>query len=141
MAGFDPMIQRVCLALACALTLVTLWQAPQHPQLVSLSDPVALAAANQVQLTLKIADEDSGLQVQAKRKVTTGQSALEALEATVPVKSKNYPGIGLRILGLCNVEPARGKYWALFVDGKYAETGIADLKIEKEIVIEWKTQK
>jgi hypothetical protein len=99
------------------------------------------AADTKVEAQLSITDEDSGLSVVVKRQVAVGTTGLDFMKATVAMEVKSYPGLGVRVLKLCDVAPARGKYWALFVDGKYSESGIAEVTMEKDTRIEWKTQK
>ena len=38
-------------------------------------------------------------------------------------------------------KPEGADYWALYADGNYAEKGINDYKIEKDILFEWKLEK
>ncbi|HTN77897.1 MAG TPA: hypothetical protein VL096_21715 [Pirellulaceae bacterium] len=93
-----------------------------------------------VQVELKITDEDSGLTAHIKCKVPAGTSGLEAVQRLVPLKVREYPGLGPRVLKICDVEPKRGKYWGLSVDGKVSEVGIASVKVENDILIEWNTK-
>ena len=117
-----------------SLLIVGAWCAP-------LRSAALAAEPALVQVQISITDEDSGLSVKATRQVKTGTSGLDAMKATVALEVKSYPGLGVRVLKICDVAPVRGKYWALFVDGKYADAGIADLAIGKATQIEWKTQK
>ena len=117
-----------------ALALLAL----QHGGLVVPSADAA--EGKSASFELRITDEDSGLNATIKRQVVIGTSAFEALKASVTVEVKEYPGLGVRVLKLCDVQPVRGKHWGLYVDGKKSEVGIAGIKIEKDILIEWKTQ-
>ena len=103
--------------------------------------PCASALDNKlVTFELKITDDDSGLTVSLKRQLPSGTNAYSALQASVPVQVKEYAGLGVRVLKICDVAPVRGKHWGLYVDGKKSETGIAGITIDKDILIEWKTQ-
>jgi hypothetical protein len=108
--------------------------------LVAAGESRLFAQEKLARAQISIKDEDSGMSVEIDRKFSVGTTGLDAMKATVVVESKSYPGLGVRVLKICGVAPARGKYWALFVDGKYSELGIADVKLDKDVRIEWKTQ-
>lgn len=79
--------------------------------------------------------------VEAKKKISAGFNAFDVLRGTVFVKYKTFPKLGPMVTSLCGVEAPDGVFWTLYVNGKFSEVGIGDLKLENDTTIEWKTQK
>lgn len=52
--------------------------------------------------------------------------------------AKEYPGIGYFIEEINGVKNAGGKYWTLYVNGKYAPVGASDYKLLEGNRAEWK---
>jgi hypothetical protein len=94
----------------------------------------------QVQLKITIEDSDSGLLVNISRRVPEGTTALDAMRATVAIETKDFKDLGQFVTSLCGVEPAKGKFWSPDVDGKRSPVGIAQIKIEKDMRLDWKTR-
>jgi hypothetical protein len=128
------------LAIAVVGTLV--WCLPaDEPKPAETPKALTLRAdAKQVQLEITIADDDSGLSVQVKRRVPEGTTALDAMRATVAMQTKDFKELGQFVTSLCGVEPAKGKFWSPDVDGKRSPVGVAQIKIEKDTRLDWKTR-
>ena len=77
--------------------------------------------------------------VEKSFEVKKGSNAFEAMKENIEVGFENY-AIGPFIQSIEGVAAPEGYYFALYVNGSYAEKGIADYTIEENIIIEWKTQ-
>lgn len=117
-------------ALACGYLL-----GPDH----STADEPA-ASQPSVLLEVKILDTASGLELQAQKRVPAGSSLLEALDGLVKVGTKEYPGVGSIVTDLCGVEPPANHFWALYVDGQFADRGASQIELDRDLRIEWRTQ-
>jgi hypothetical protein len=128
------------LVLAAVGTLVW-WLPAEEPAKDAGPKPVVLRAdGKQVQLEITIEDADSGLSVKASRKVPEGTTALDAMRATVAIQTKDFQDLGQFVTSLCGVEPGKGKFWSPDVDGKRSPVGVAQIKIEKDTRLDWKTR-
>lgn len=124
--------------LAVALGAAAVWWLPggESPQ-TRAESPQLASDGQQVTLELSIEDADSGLSLEATRKVPQGTTALEAMRATVALETKEYEGLGLFVTRLCGVAPAKGKFWSPEVDGEKSTVGIARIKLEKDTRLRW----
>jgi hypothetical protein len=128
------------LALA-AVALLVWWLPVGESATQAVSQAAVLAEdAKQVEVEITIEDADSGLSVQAKRRVAEGSTALEAMRATVAIETKEFQGLGLFVTSLCGVKPAAGKFWSPEVDGERSQVGIAQIKLKKNTRLNWKTR-
>jgi hypothetical protein len=128
------------LALAAVGTLVW-WLPAEESANDAGTKPAALRTdGKQVQLKITIEDSDSGLLVNISRRVPEGTTALDAMRATVAIETKDFKDLGQFVTSLCGVEPAKGKFWSPDVDGKRSPVGIAQIKIEKDMRLDWKTR-
>ncbi len=73
--------------------------------------------------------------------VEKGINALEALKQVASVEAKTYVGMGSLVIGINNLKPDSEHYWALYVDGKFADKAIDAYTIENDITIEMKMEK
>ena len=128
---------RICPGL---LLGVLLWSGSIAAQ--SMSDDAGKSSAprHDVVLTLKIADKQSGLMLEAKKSVRQGSDAFQILQDTVAVKYKTYPDLGVFVTGLCGIDAPEGTVWTFTVDSKWSIVGIGSLKLERDVVIEWATR-
>jgi hypothetical protein len=122
--------------LAAALLVVGLWLAfaPQGVETPSYAEP---PAGESVELTITISSPDDGLALEATRRVPRGSTTLEAMRGTVAMEVKEYAGIGLFVTKLCGIAPPNGKFWSPAVDGKKSQVGIAALKLDRDLRLEW----
>jgi hypothetical protein len=139
MPRLSPSNSLALLAVAALATAVWWWPATTA-QPGAAQAAVLNADAKHVQLEITIEDPDSCLSVQIKRRVPVGTSALEAMRATVAMQTKEFQGLGQFVTSLCGVEPAKGKFWSPEVDGERSQVGIAQIKIEKDTRLAWKTR-
>jgi hypothetical protein len=60
-----------------------------------------------------------------------GNSAAGALDAATHGKwtGKYYTGIGIFVTSILGVKPAGSDYWGFYVDGKYSNKGICEVKL------------
>jgi Domain of unknown function (DUF4430) len=124
------------------LIVPALWFALDVAQGSNADEPAKAGADKKnITLTLKISDPISGLGLEAKKAVTTGTNAFDAMTAIVQVKYKTYPQLGPFVTGLCGVDAPSGMFWALYVDGKMSQVGIGSIVLQQDVVIEWKMQK
>jgi hypothetical protein len=95
MARLSPRQSAILLAVAVMAAIVWAFQGGQTPP-GSLSHAKTLAEGGKtVQLEMTIEDPDSGLSVQVRRRVPVGTTALEAMQATVAIETKEYADLGL----------------------------------------------
>ena len=92
-----------------------------------------------VAVHLEIRDELTGsdLDVSIRRQVAAGTEADDFMDEVVEVEYRRYPGVGVFVTGLCGVAAPKGTFWALSIDGKRAEKGISELRIERPVRIRW----
>ena len=131
---------RAALVSSSVLTAILLWSASAAAQSVTPGPGNATSARHDVILTLKIADGQSGLTLEAKRPVPKGSNALQVLQDTVLVKYKTYPNLGAFVTSLCGIDPPEGFVWTFTVDKEWSAVGIGNLTLERDTVIEWKTR-
>jgi hypothetical protein len=131
---------RAALVGSSVLTAVLLWSASAAAQSVTPGPGKATSARHDVILTLRIADGQSGLTLEAKKPVPKGSNALQVLQDTVLVKYKTYPNLGAFVTSLCGIHPPKGFVWTFAVDNEWSTVGIGSLTLERDTVIEWKTR-
>jgi hypothetical protein len=98
-------------------------------------------AKKDVTVTLKIADKTSGLSLEAKKLVAHDSNAFDAMRHVVSMTYKTDSELGPVVTGLCGVTAPRGCFWAAYVDGSLAKSGIGRLALTKDTLIEWKIEK
>lgn len=69
-----------------------------------------------------------------------GANAFEVMKKNMNVEYAMY-SLGPLITEIEGAKPEGSDYWALYVDGNYAEKGIADYSLDKDMKIEWKIEK
>jgi len=69
-----------------------------------------------------------------------GSNAFEVMKANLKADYKDS-AMGPFITGINNIKADSEHYWALYVDGNYAQKGISQYSIEKEVTIAWKLEK
>ena len=67
----------------------------------------------------------------------SGQKAIELVESEVKLDLKEYD-FGVMIQGVNGLMADNKNYWALYQDGEYAKTGIAQIELEKDERLELK---
>jgi hypothetical protein len=67
----------------------------------------------------------------------SGQNALELAQSQAKLDLKKYD-FGTMVEGVAGLMADSKHYWAIYQDGEYAKTGIADIKLEKGEKIELK---
>jgi hypothetical protein len=98
-------------------------------------------AKKDVTFTLKIADKTSGLSLEAKKAVAHDSNAFDAMRHVVSMTYKTDPELGPMVTGLCGVTAPRGCFWAAYVDGAFAKTGVGRMALTKDTTIEWKIER
>jgi hypothetical protein len=98
-------------------------------------------AKKDVTVTLKIADKTSGLSLEAKKLVAPNSNAFDAVRHVVSMTYKTDAESGPVVTGLCGVTAPRGCFWAAYVDGSLAKSGIGRMSLTKDTMIEWKIEK
>jgi len=68
---------------------------------------------------------------------SSGQNALELVESQVKLDLKKYD-FGVMIEGVNGLMADNKNYWAVYQNGEYAKTGIAQIELEKDDKIELK---
>lgn len=101
----------------------------------------AESAASTVTVTLKIHDADSSFRLEATKEMKEDIAGLDALRQIVKVEYKEYRGLGAFVTSFCGVKPKKGRIWALYLDGKRSNKGISNVKLGKDTLVEWKTEK
>jgi hypothetical protein len=121
------------------LVCVLLWIGSARAQSVTPDAGRAVAGRRAIVLTLKIADRQSGLMLEAKISVPQGSNALQILRDTVVIKYRTYPDLGAFVTSLCGIDAPKGMVWTFTVDDKWSTVGIGSLTLERDTVIEWTT--
>lgn len=67
-------------------------------------------------------------------------NAFEAMRANLKVDYKDS-AMGPFITGINNIKSDSGHYWALYVNGEYAQKGISLYTLKKDTNISWKLEK
>lgn len=98
-------------------------------------------AAEKANATIKIigaeGNEIAGKIIQIEK----GKNALDALKQAATVEAKTYIGMGSMVISINGITPDSGHYWALYVDGKFADKAIDAYIIDKDILVEFKLEK
>lgn len=71
---------------------------------------------------------------------SSGQNALELVESQVELSLKKYD-FGVMIEGVNGLMADNKNYWAVYQNGEYAQTGIAQIELQKNDKIELKYEK
>lgn len=97
---------------------------------------VTPSIAPAAQLEFEVGGED---QKEAHQFVATasGQNALELVESQVELSLKKYD-FGVMIEGVNGLMADNKNYWAVYQNGEYAKTGIAQIELQKNDKIELK---
>jgi hypothetical protein len=128
---------RVCISVtAVLLALCSPGQLPTSDAARAKDPP-----KKDVTVTLKIADKASGLSLEAKKLVAHDSNAFDAMRHVISITYKTDPEQGPVVTGMCGVTAPRGCYWAAYVDGSLAKSGIGRLALTKDTIIEWKIEK
>jgi Domain of unknown function (DUF4430) len=106
-------------------------------------------ASSQVQLSLKLYDGGRDPFLIAQKRVARGVNAFDALRAVVNVdfttfapnlgSTPTFPG-GPFVNALAGVPSASPRFWMLYVDGHLSDVGIGAIKIDRDILIEWRLE-
>lgn len=88
------------------------------------------------QLEFEVGDEDQKETHQFVA-TTSGQNALELVESQVELSLKKYD-FGVMIEGVNGLMADNKNYWAVYQNGEYAQTGIAQIELQKNERIELK---
>ena len=105
----------------------------------SQSETVDQEPRSAVGFTLKVYDAEGEALVNQFGMAEKGMTALEAMESLVPVEytSSTY---GAFVTNINGVSTGSGHYWALYIDGEYADRAIDAYNIEEDTVVEWKLE-
>lgn len=140
MSRLSPRQSAILLGVAVIAALAwALQSGPTSPG--SLSHAKTLAASDKtVQFEMTIDDADSGLTVNVRCRVPAGSTALDVMQATVALETKEYADLGLFVTSLCGIKPPSGKFWSPTLNGKRSSLGIARIKLETDTRLDWKLQ-
>ncbi len=72
--------------------------------------------------------------------VDNGTDALSAMKKIVSVEGKSFLA-GTFVTKINGMEAGPDEYWALFVNGKYADQSVDQIRITQDTAIEWKKEK
>ncbi|MBI4085472.1 MAG: DUF4430 domain-containing protein [Candidatus Liptonbacteria bacterium] len=74
---------------------------------------------------------------------STVYDLMEKLASTTDFtfKSQYYSGIGYFVREINNVPNSGGKYWTLYVNGKYSNVGASQYELQSGDSVEWKYEK
>ncbi len=68
---------------------------------------------------------------------TSGQTALELLNANAKIETKDYGDAGLFVTSIDSVESDKKHYWAFYVNDEYAQQGISQTVLESGDVVKF----
>lgn len=92
----------------------------------------------QVSVTLQ-ALEGSALLCGGETAFAEGTNAFDAMKEACELTYEEYP-FGVYITSIEGVQPKENEYWALYVNGAYAEKGISDYALEDGMELEWRIE-
>ncbi|MFH0955522.1 MAG: DUF4430 domain-containing protein [Candidatus Micrarchaeota archaeon] len=93
-----------------------------------------------VALSLKYTDENGTVLLEKNISVAKGTNAFDAIKESVPLDFETT-SFGPFIKSIGGVSPSSDYYLALYVNGQYADRGIAGYTLSEDTSIEWKTEK
>lgn len=123
-------------------------QAKTKPEAVPQKNGRA-AAPETIQMTLRLYDGGRDPFLSAKRSVTKNINGFDALRSTVSVEFTTFaPNLGSTppfpggpfVDSLAGVRSSPPRFWMLYVDGRLSDVGIGAIKIERDVVIEWRLE-
>jgi len=74
------------------------------------------------------------------KKFDLGTNCLTAMKEMVPVETQQTT-FGPMVLSIKGVKAPADYYWSLYIDNKYATTGINDCKLYSNKLVMWKLEK
>jgi hypothetical protein len=92
-----------------------------------------------VMLSLKYTDENGTLLLEKNISVARRTNAFDAIKENVPVDFETT-SFGPFIKSIGGIAPAQNYYLALYVNGQYADRGIAEYVLSEDTSIDWKTE-
>lgn len=72
--------------------------------------------------------------------VMQGTNAFEAMQTVATVGYQDYGEMGVMVESINGKKASENEFWALYIDGEMAATGINAVTIEKDTTIEWKIE-
>jgi len=96
-------------------------------------------ASEKATVSLKYTDAKGTTILEKSFKVAKGTNAFDAIKENVALGYKMY-NAGAFVESIGGIKPPKGYYLALYINGKYADKGISSQVIEKDTIIEWKTE-
>ena len=91
--------------------------------------------------TIKIIGAEGNEITNQTIQIEKGKNGLDALKQVAAVETKEYVGIGSMVLSINGIKPDSEHFWALYVDGQFADKAIDAYIIDKDILIELKLEK
>lgn len=73
-------------------------------------------------------------------KAEKGANAFEEMKYVANLEYQDYGAMGVMVESINGVRPRENEFWALYVDGEMAMTGINGITLEKDTLIEWKIE-
>lgn len=93
-----------------------------------------------VALSLKYTDENGAVLLEKNISVAKETNAFDAIKENIPLDFETT-SLGPFIKSIGGVAPSSGYYLALYVNGQYADRGIAGYVLSEDTSMEWKTEK
>lgn len=94
-----------------------------------------------VEVVIQVFDKDGLKIVDKSVSVEEGSNAFDALTKATAVDASIHPTFGAFVKGFNGKPVSPGYYWALTINGKYADQGISFYKITPGMQILWKEEK
>lgn len=91
--------------------------------------------------SLKLFDSKGSLLLDKNQEVEKGINAFEAMQQAAEVEYEDYGSLGAFVKSIEGIKPGQGNYFALYINGVYANKGISSYSIKEETLIEWKIEK
>ena len=111
-------------------------------QLAQQAGMPAPASAEKVTVIVKATDAEGNVILDKVLDVEKGKTAFDAMKQADPLLGyKEDATYGVFISSINGVSPGQGdRYWALYVDGASALTGVSGIKLNENRLIEWKIE-
>ncbi len=93
-----------------------------------------------VSLELKAIDSDGRTVFESRSVLAKGTNAFDAMRSLTEVEYQQF-SFGKLVTGIAGVSAPTNYYWALYVNGEYAMTGIEGITLNGDTLVEWKLEK
>lgn len=116
------------------------FRSPQNfSELNQKNRPISSDVSDKIEAILKAGNNTYTISISEDSSIYDAMTRLSASSSPLlTFKAKEYPGIGYFVEEINGIKNADGKYWTLYVNGKYSTVGASDYKLSSEDRVEWR---